>query len=175
MDEKNNAINNNTDSQNGMNYSFDFSNQVNSTATPVNSNELSSINGVDQTVDNSAKNVNVNSAPTADASVNMGEVNTNVNSAPTADTSVNMGEVNTNVNPAPTADASVNMGEVNATIPGVAPTIPVTPETVVAQKKEDENIELIKDKKATKNFLIILFVLLLVFIFALPLIFDLMG
>ena len=35
-------------------YSFDFSNQVNSTATPVNSNEPSSINGVDQTVDNSA-------------------------------------------------------------------------------------------------------------------------
>ena len=94
MDEKNNAINNNTDSQNGMNYSFDFSNQVNSTATPVNSNELSSINGVDQTVDNSAINVNVNSAPTTNASVNMGEVNTNVNPAPTADASVNMGNAN---------------------------------------------------------------------------------
>ena len=120
-------------------------------------------------------NTNVNPAPTADTSVNMGNANSNVNPAPTADASVNMGEVNSNVNLAPTADASVNMGEVNATIPGVAPTIPVTPETVVAQKKEDENIELIKDKKATKNFLIILFVLLLVFIFALPLIFDLMG
>ena len=63
----------------------------------------------------------------------------------------------------------------NVVMPGVTPVVPVTPETVMAQNKEDENIELIKDKKATKNFLIVLFVLLIAFIIALPFIFQIMG
>ena len=57
---------------------------------------------------------------------------------------------------------------------GVAP---VTPETVgtAENNSEEESLELIKDKKATKRFLIILFVLLLVFIIALPFIFNVAG
>ena len=72
-----------------------------------------------------------------------------------------------------TATNTVASEVTDTPMPGVVP--PVTPETVMAQKNENEEIELIKDKKATKNFLIGLFVVLIIFIIALPFIFNIMG
>ena len=160
MDEKNNTINNNGN-QDTMSYSFDFANQVDNT-TPVQNS--------------------VQSAPVAET-LNTGAMPT---PAPVAET------LNTSAMPTPapvaeTLNASVTDGTAqndstqvasevtNVVMPGVTPVVPVTPETVMAQNKEDENIELIKDKKATKNFLIVLFVLLIAFIIALPFIFQIMG
>ena len=74
------------------------------------------------------------------------------------------------------ADVAPVASEVtNTAMPGVTPVVPVTPEMVTAQNKEEENVELIKDKKATKNFLIVLFVLLIAFVIALPIIFNFIG
>ena len=87
---------------------------------------------------------------------------------------VNTGDTTPQATPAVEANTTQVASEVG-TMAGVTPVMPVTPETVMAQNKEDENIELIKDKKATKNFLIVLFVLLIAFIIALPFIFQLMG
>ena len=145
MDEKNNTINNNGN-QDTMSYSFDFANQVDNT-TPVQ-------NGVQ-------------SAPVAET-LNTGAMPTPAPVAETLNASVTDGTAQN--------DSTQVASEVtNVVMPGVTPVVPVTPETVMAQNKEDENIELIKDKKATKNFLIVLFVLLIAFIIALPFIFQIMG
>ena len=96
---------------------------------------------------------------------------TNVSSV-TPDNSVNqISTSNVGVNTSATNDA-VQTDE-NPIMPGVAPTIPVTPETVAVKEGEDES--LIKDKKATKKFLIMLFVLIFAFIIALPFIFNFLG
>ena len=96
---------------------------------------------------------------------------TNVSSV-THDNSVNqISTSNVGVNTSATNDA-VQTDE-NPIMPGVAPTIPVTPETVAVKEGEDES--LIKDKKATKKFLILLFVLIFAFIIALPFIFNFLG
>ena len=96
---------------------------------------------------------------------------TNVSSV-THDNSVNqISTSNVGVNTSATNDA-VQTDE-NPIMPGVAPTIPVTPETVAVKEGEDES--LIKDKKATKKFLIMLFVLIFAFIIALPFIFNFLG
>ena len=214
MDEKNNTVNNN-DNQNTMNYSFDFANQVDTTAqnttptaattetlevnrpimstpapTPVESlnvdNTVSQATVAEPTVnavptpveplnvDNTVSQATVteptvNVAPTPVDSVNTN----NVNSVPSVEP-VNTGDTTPQATPAVEANTTQVASEVG-TMAGVTPVMPVTPETVMAQNKEDENIELIKDKKATKNFLIVLFVLLIAFIIALPFIFQLMG
>ena len=96
---------------------------------------------------------------------------TNVSSV-TPDNSVNqISTSNVGVNTSATNDA-VQTDE-NPIMPAVAPTIPVTPETVAVKEGEDES--LIKDKKATKKFLIMLFVLIFAFIIALPFIFNFLG
>lgn len=60
------------------------------------------------------------------------------------------------------------------------PVTPVTPESLSTSEtstleNEEDDVELIKDKKETKRFLIILFVLLIAFIIALPFIFKVAG
>ena len=175
MDEKNNTINNNGN-QDTMSYSFDFANQVDNT-TPVQ-------NGVQSAP--VAETLNTGAMPTpapVAETLNTGATPTPASVAET---------LNTDAMPTPapvaeTLNASVTDGTAqndstqvasevtNVVMPGVTPVVPVTPETVMAQNKEDENIELIKDKKATKNFLIVLFVLLIAFIIALPFIFQIMG
>ena len=160
MDEKNNTINNNGN-QDTMSYSFDFANQVDNTTPVQNSVQSAPV----------AETLNTSATPTP---------------APVAET-LNTGAMPTPAPVAETLNASVTDGTAqndstqvasevtNVVMPGVTPVVPVTPETVMAQNKEDENIELIKDKKATKNFLIVLFVLLIAFIIALPFIFQIMG
>ena len=148
MDEKNNTINNN-DSQNSMNYSFDFANQVDNTVPAQNNVE--------------PETLNVTPTPV--------QVNEPVNTP-------QVSAINTVNNTASTqgADVAPVASEVtNTAMPGVTPVVPVTPEMVTAQNKEEENVELIKDKKATKNFLIVLFVLLIAFVIALPIIFNFIG
>ena len=224
MDEKNNTINNN-DSQNSMNYSFDFANQVDNTVPAQNNVEPETLNvtptpvQVNEPVNTpqvSAETLNVDNvsqAPvnTSSVVVQPGQVNEPVNtSAPqvSAETlnvdNVSQAPVNTSsvvsqpvqvnepVNtsaPQVSATNTVNntastqgvdvapvASEVtNTAMPGVTPVVPVTPEMVTAQNKEEENVELIKDKKATKNFLIVLFVLLIAFVIALPIIFNFIG
>ena len=224
MDEKNNTINNN-DSQNSMNYSFDFANQVdntvpaqnnvepetlNVTPTPVQVNEpvnTPKVSAETLNVDNvSQAPVNTSNVVVQPAQVNE-PVNTsapkvsaetlnvdNVSQAPVNTSSVvsqpaqvnepvntsapQVSAINTVNNTASTqgADVAPVASEVtNTAMPGVTPVVPVTPEMVTAQNKEEENVELIKDKKATKNFLIVLFVLLIAFVIALPIIFNFIG
>ena len=190
MDEKNNTINNNGN-QDTMSYSFDFANQVDNT-TPVQNSVQSA--PVAETLNTSAtptpapvaETLNTGAMPTpapVAETLNTGAMPT---PAPVAET-LNTGAMPTPAPVAETLNASVTDGTAqndstqvasevtNVVMPGVTPVVPVTPETVMAQNKEDENIELIKDKKATKNFLIVLFVLLIAFIIALPFIFQIMG
>ena len=222
MDEKNNTINNN-DSQNSMNYSFDFANQVDNTVPAQNNVEPETLNvtptpvQVNEPVNTpqvSAETLNVDNvsqAPvnTSNVVVQPAQVNEPVNTPQvTAETlnvdNVSQSPVNTSsvvsqpaqvnepVNtsaPQISATNTVNntvstqgadvapvASEVtNTAMPGVTPVVPVTPEMVTAQNKEEENVELIKDKKATKNFLIVLFVLLIAFVIALPIIFNFIG
>lgn len=201
MDEKND-VSNNTNSQNNMSYSFDFSSQVDNTATPVNQGGVT-VSASDTPAVNQAANVqdSVSPAPNVaqeamtsvqtpvNPSVQQSSVNSTVQQA-TVNSSVQQAPVSPGVQPntvnsvegqAPinqpsqttTATNTVASEVTDAPMPGVVP--PVTPETVMAQKNENEEIELIKDKKATKNFLIGLFVVLIIFIIALPFIFNIMG
>ena len=224
MDEKNNTINNN-DSQNSMNYSFDFANQVDNTVPAQNNVEPETLNVTPTPVQvNEPVNTpqvsagtlnvdNVSQAPVNTSSVvaQPGQVNEpvntsapqvsaetlnvdNVSQAPVNTSSVvsqpvqvnepvntsapQVSATNTVNNTASTqgADVAPVASEVtNTAMPGVTPVVPVTPEMVTAQNKEEENVELIKDKKATKNFLIVLFVLLIAFVIALPIIFNFIG
>ena len=77
--------------------------------------------------------------------------------------------------PSEATNTNVGADSTSVSMPEVTPVVPITPETIASQNKDEENIELIKDKKATKNFLIVLFILLIAFIIALPFIFNIMG
>ena len=205
MDEKNNTINNNgnqdtmsysfdfanqvdntTPVQNGV-QSAPVAETLNTGAMPTPAPVAETLNtGAMPTPASVAETLNTGAMPTpapVAETLNTGAMPT---PAPVAET------LNTDAMPTPapvaeTLNASVTDGTAqndstqvasevtNVVMPGVTPVVPVTPETVMAQNKEDENIELIKDKKATKNFLIVLFVLLIAFIIALPFIFQIMG
>ena len=186
MDEKNNTINNN-DNQNSMNYSFDFANQVDNTVPAQNNVEPETLNvtptpvQVNEPVNTpqvSAETLNVDNvsqAPVNTSSVvsQPAQVNEPVNTSAPQVSAINT--VN-NMTSTQGADVAPVASEVtNTAMPGVTPVVPVTPEMVMAQNKEEENVELIKDKKATKNFLIVLFVLLIAFVIALPIIFNFIG
>ena len=180
MDE-NKSMTNNDEAQasNNMNYSFDFANQVDKTEAPV-TPEVNSA---------SANTVIQESAPTVDQSA-PAEVNTEAAPSP-AETPVTPVTPETVVTPetpvTPVTPETVVTPEtpvvpvtpetvVTPETP-VVPVTPVTPETVATETKENEedSIELIQDKKATKRFLIILFVVIIAFIIALPFIFSVAG
>ena len=186
MDEKNNTINNN-DSQNSMNYSFDFANQVDNTVPAQNNVEPETLN-VNPTPVQVNEPVNTNAPQVSAETLNVDNVSqapVNTSSVVSQPVQVNepvntpqVSATNTVNNTASTqgADVAPVASEVtNTAMPGVTPVVPVIPEMVTAQNKEEENVELIKDKKATKNFLIVLFVLLIAFVIALPIIFNFIG
>ena len=158
MDENKNSVNGNTQNTNDMNYSFDFANQVQDD-TPKNDVPI-----------------------TPDATVTVSDepvVSETSMDTPTEIPQTPVTEV-TNVMPqnsvSETTDQTVSVETNVATGDTIVPAsdVPVTPETTIDNKEED-SIELIKDKKATKNFLIGLFVVLIIFIIALPFIFNIMG
>ena len=180
MDENKNTVNNDTtQTKDNMNYSFDFANQVDNSvkvATPeVTNNSVS-----EQPVTSEVPTQSADVAPaTADNSVNQ-TVNAETNQTTTSEVPAQSAdvapattpEVNTENSTAPSDTAQA---DANPVIPGAIPNIPVTPETVAAKQDDAESLELIKDKKATKKFLIMLFVLILAFIIALPFIFNILG
>ena len=165
MDE-NKSMTNNDEAQasNNMNYSFDFANQVDKTEAPV-TPEVNSA---------SANTVIQESAPTVDQSA-PAEVNTEAAPSP-AETPVTPVTPETVVTPETPVTPVTPETVVTLETP-VVPVTPVTPETVATETKENEedSIELIQDKKATKRFLIILFVVIIAFIIALPFIFSVAG
>lgn len=145
-------------------------------------------NSVNQTVNAETNQTTTSEVPaqsadvapaTADNSVNQ-TVNVETNQPTTSEVSTQPAdvapattpEVNTENSTAPSDTAQA---DANPVIPGAIPNIPVTPETVAAKQDDAESLELIKDKKATKKFLIMLFVLILAFIIALPFIFNILG
>lgn len=163
MDEKNDTINNGENQVNDMNYSFDFANQVENNAAPVTPEE-----------------------PVAETTVNQeGPVTDNMDATPmpenvTAEVTETPEVVPTEVTPLPenvveenTMDQPVDEAGAEG-LPVMPEVAPVTPEAVntVEENSEEDDLELIKDKKATKNFLIILFVVILIFIIALPFLFN---
>ena len=172
MDENKNTISNDeTQSTNNMSYSFDFADQVDKTEAPVtpeaNSDSASQTNTVSQ---DSASTVTVQSTSSEvgpEVTPSPVEANSDAVSTPSTD---NVGET-----PAPVAPEA-QATPVTPETP-VVPVTPVTPETVATDTKENEedSIELIQDKKATKRFLIILFVVIVAFIIALPFIFSVAG
>ena len=190
MDENKNTVNNdNTRVSNDMNYSFDFANQV--------ANDDKQETSVENVVPEAQVLPNENSAsepvetpvvsmPTDNVSLESKEdtpMNVNGAEAVASETQV-LTEENNGVSnePVNTTVPQDNMGNSdnntsvnNDSIPLVSNVPPVEP--VVSEKKEEDedSAELIKDKKATKKFLIILFVIVLAFIIALPFLNKIIG
>ncbi len=198
MDENKNVENNGgTQVQDGMNYSFDFANQVDNSVKPVTPEVAANSDSVQPSVQEATVNVETPVQPSAqEATVNVETpVQPTVNAetpvqatnqtqptvTPSPETNVSSVTPDNSVNQTSTSNVGVNTSATNDAVqtdenpimPGVAPTIPVTPETVAVKEGEDES--LIKDKKATKKFLIMLFVLIFAFIIALPFIFNFLG
>ncbi len=208
MDENKNVENNGgTQVQDGMNYSFDFANQVDNSVKPVTPEVAANSDSVQPSVQEATVNVETPVQPTVntetpvqasaqEATVNVETpVQPTVNAetpvqatnktqptvTPSPETNVSSVTPDNSVNQTSTSNVGVNTSATNDAVqtdenpimPGVAPTIPVTPETVAVKEGEDES--LIKDKKATKKFLIMLFVLIFAFIIALPFIFNFLG
>ena len=213
MDENKNVENNGgTQVQDGMNYSFDFANQVDNSVKPVTPEVAANSDSVQPSVQEATVNVETPVQPSAqEATVNVEtpvqpsaqEATVNVETpvqptvnaetpvqatnqtqptvTPSPETNVSSVTPDNSVNQTSTSNVGVNTSATNDAVqtdenpimPGVAPTIPVTPETVAVKEGEDES--LIKDKKATKKFLIMLFVLIFAFIIALPFIFNFLG
>lgn len=190
MDDNKNTINN-ADGQNnaGMNYSFDFANQVDTNAESNATSEVTTATPESSVTFNSASDVTasspvegVNSEVTNTDNVASVDNTLNMSAVSDSSASFEMPAVDNSENvDSPVAPETTNTVEQAAqtsdsipVMPGVAP---VTPETVSTEENnsEEENLELIKDKKETKRFLIILFVILLAFIIALPFIFSVAG
>ena len=191
MDENKNVENNGgTQVQDGMSYSFDFANQVDNSVKPVTPEVAANSDSVQPSVQEATVNVETPVQPSVqEATVNVETpVQPTVNAetpvqatnqtqptvTPSPETNVSSVTPDNSVNQTSTSNVGVNTSATNDAVqtdenpimPGVAPTIPVTPETVAVKEGEDES--LIKDKKATKKFLIMLFVLIFAFIIALP-------
>ncbi len=198
MDENKNVENSGgTQTQDGMSYSFDFANQVDNSVKPVTPEVAANSDSVQPSVQEATVNVETPVQPSAqEATVNVETpVQPTVNAetpvqatnqtqptvTPSPETNVSSVTPDNSVNQISTSNVGVNTSATNDAVqtdenpimPGVAPTIPVTPETVAVKEGEDES--LIKDKKATKKFLIMLFVLIFAFIIALPFIFNFLG
>ena len=198
MDENKNVENNGgTQVQDGMSYSFDFANQVDNSVKPVTPEVAANSDSGQPSVQEATVNVEIPVQPSAqEATVNVETpVQPTVNAetpvqatnqtqptvTPSPETNVSSVTPDNSVNQTSTSNVGVNTSATNDAVqtdenpimPGVAPTIPVTPETVAVKEGEDES--LIKDKKATKKFLIMLFVLIFAFIIALPFIFNFLG
>lgn len=198
MDKNKNVENNGgTQVQDGMSYSFDFANQVDNSVKPVTPEVAANSDSVQPSVQEATVNAETPVQPSAqEATVNVETpVQPTVNAetpvqatnqtqptvTPSPETNVSSVTPDNSVNQISTSNVGVNTSATNDAVqtdenpimPGVAPTIPVTPETVAVKEGEDES--LIKDKKATKKFLIMLFVLIFAFIIALPFIFNFLG
>ena len=152
MDENKNNVNNENTQTDNMNYSFDFANQVENEApkdaTPV------------QTEDTNTAATEVQVSPNVSAQTSNSENVQNVQNVDTSSSEVQSSETE-NVQTAEVPQASQT--EVPAS------------QDESSDTKEEDSIELIKDKKETKRFLIILFVIILLFIIALPFIFNVAG
>ena len=183
MDENKNVENNGgTQVQDGMNYSFDFANQVDNSVKPVTPEVAANSDSVQPSVQEATVNAETPVQPTVNAETPVQATNkTQPTVTPSPETNVSSVTPDNSVNQTSTSNVGVNTSATNDAVqtdenpimPGVAPTIPVTPETVAVKEGEDES--LIKDKKATKKFLIMLFVLIFAFIIALPFIFNFLG
>ena len=187
MDENKSVNNTSNQSNDNMNYSFDFANQVDANTVPA-TPEVTPVASESNVTPGAPVSDNVTVTPVAGNVVS--ETSTTENVTPEVTNSQDVtpnvettsapevtpvAENNTtagNVTEQPSVD--VNSVDGIPVMPGVAP---VTPETVSTgeNNSEQDDIELIKDKKATKKFLIILFIVLLVFIIALPFIFNVAG
>lgn len=187
MDENKNTVNNDTQNTSDMNYSFDFANQVDANTVPA-TPEVTPVASESNVTPGAPVSDNVTATPVAENVVsepsnvdsvtpevtNSQEATPNVETTPAPEVTA-VAENNTtagNVTEQPSVD--VNSVDGIPVMPGVAP---VTPETVSTgeNNSEQDDVELIKDKKATKKFLIILFIVLLAFIIALPFIFNVAG
>ena len=188
MDDKKDVINNGENQANNMDYSFDFANQVDANPAPV-TPEVTPTENVSTLETPAADNVaatpvseNVVPEVSATESVTPETVTNVQDAAPTV-------EVTPEVTPTPEVTSAAENGVTTETVEqsttdttnaeGI-PVMPgeglVTPETAgMPENNSEEDLELIKDKKATKRFLIILFVILLIFIIALPFIFSVAG
>lgn len=150
MDEEKKNVNteNNT---NNMDYSFDFANQVEETPSVQ-----SDVTGENQAV---ANNVVSEESSGEQKSVETASDLSSEQKEVVNDAALNV--ASTNEQPADTASVTDNSTG--------------TAEAAQVQPESEESEELIKDKKATKKFLIILFVIVLAFIIALPLIKGFLG
>ena len=153
MDDKKDVINNGENQANNMDYSFDFANQVDDNPAPVTPEVTPT------------ENASTLETPAAD----------NVAATPVSENVVPEASAAESVTP-----ETVEQSTTDTTNAEGIPVMPgeglVTPETAgMPENNSEEDLELIKDKKATKRFLIILFVILLIFIIALPFIFSVAG
>ena len=152
MDEEKKNVNT-EDKTNNMDYSFDFANQVEETPS------------VQESV---SKNVEANdNASVEQALVTDEPVQTVENTATTQNNSQTVDAPQAVENTVATQN---NSQTVDA--PQAVENTDTTDQTTI---NEEDSEELIKDKKATKKFLIILFVIVLAFIIALPLIKGFLG
>lgn len=142
----------NKNEQNNMNYSFDFANQVEKEVEPV------------------VKPMPANNEPIATTEVTPAEATpvATPTVASTENTSVTTTEVTPTVT-SPVENQATTEPANNQTTP-----VPVGAVEENVEPVEDE-AELIKDKKATKRFLIIIVIIIVAFIIALPFIFNIIG
>lgn len=152
MDEEKKNVNT-EDKTNNMDYSFDFANQVEETPSvqePVSENIKAN------------DNASVEQALVTDEPVQTVEnTATTQNNSQTVDAPQAVENTVATQNNSQTVDASQTVENTDT-----------TDQTTI---NEEDSEELIKDKKATKKFLIILFVIVLAFIIALPLIKGFLG
>ena len=152
MDEEKKNVNT-EDKTNNMDYSFDFANQVEETPSvqePVSENIKAN------------DNASVEQALVTDEPVQTVEnTATTQNNSQTVDASQTVENTVATQNNSQTVDAHQAVENTDT-----------TDQTTI---NEEDSEELIKDKKATKKFLIILFVIVLAFIIALPLIKGFLG
>ncbi len=149
------------------------------------------------TGDNNTLNINANGANyTFDLPGQVGNVNTNYNTVPIAPVTINPQNHISSVNVEPVQPVSpmpavepVNVEPVQPVSPmpavepvNVEPVQPVSPmpaaepaQTFEQQVVQNNAEDLIKDKKDTKKFLIIIVIITVVFIVALPFIFKILG
>ena len=152
MDEEKKNVNT-EDKTNNMDYSFDFANQVEETPS------------VQEPV---SENVEANdNASVEQALVTDEPVQTVENTATTQNNSQTVD--------APQAVENTVATQNNSQTVDASQTVENTDTTDQTTINEEDSEELIKDKKATKKFLIILFVIVLAFIIALPLIKGFLG
>lgn len=189
MDENKKTVNNDENiASDNMNYSFDFANQVDDTATndlaqnttvnsetPVNSE----VNTVAPETPVVAETVETNNSGVNEtANVVSGEAVSAVDNVATTVSDETVNSVDNVANAEGVAATPSTNDNVSVEgMPNVVPVTPITPENTATEGSttEEDSIELIKDKKATKRFLFILFVILIIFIVALPFIFNIAG